>query len=73
MISAITTNLPVFIIIAPLFVAFVLPTWAQRKRLVENLVISVEILMLLGHVILLQLFCFKGIPIIYRMGGWSAP
>lgn len=74
MISAITTNLPVFIIIAPLFVAFVLPTWAQRKRLVENLVISVEILMLLGtcylaSIVLLQ----KGIPIIYQMGGWSAP
>ncbi len=74
MISAITTNLPVFIIIAPLFVAFVLPTLAQRMKLVENLVISVEILMLLGtcylaSIVLLQ----KGIPIIYQMGGWSAP
>ena len=40
----ITTNLPVFIIIAPLFVSFILPTLSKRIKLVENLVISVEIL-----------------------------
>ena len=74
MISAISTNLPVFIIIAPLFVAFVLPTLAKRKRLVENLVLSVEVLMLLGICYLASIVLFrKDIPIIYQMGGWPAP
>ena len=71
---AITANLPVFIIIAPLFVAFVLPTLTKRMRLVENLVISVEAFMLLGTCYLASIVLSqKGIPIIYQMGGWSAP
>ena len=71
---AITANLPVFIIIAPLFVAFVLPTLTKRMRLVENLVISVEAFMLLGTCYLASIVLSqKGIPIIYQMGGWPAP
>ena len=74
MIASITANLPVFVVIAPLFVAFVLPTFARRMRLVEGLVIFVETLGLVGagylaSIVLRQ----KGIPIIYQLGGWPAP
>lgn len=74
MTAAITANLPVFVVIAPLFVAFVLPVFARRMRLAEGLVIFVEALGLVGagylaYIVLAQ----KGIPIIYRMGGWQAP
>lgn len=74
MISAITTNLPIFVIIIPLFIAFILPTFSRRMKLVEGVVISTETLWLLGagylaSVVLLQ----NGTPIIYNMGGWAAP
>ncbi|NMB26018.1 MAG: hypothetical protein GX986_10855 [Firmicutes bacterium] len=74
MTAIITANLPVFVVIAPLFVAFVLPTLARRIRLVESLVIFVEVLGLVGagylaSIVLMQ----KGIPLIYSLGGWSAP
>lgn len=74
MTTAITANLPVFIVIAPLFVSFLLTTFAKRIRLVENLVLSVETLGLIGagylaYIVLIQ----KGAPIIYQMGGWPAP
>lgn len=74
MIYAIKTNLPVFVVIIPLFIAFILPTFARRIKLVEGLVISVETLWLLSagylaYMVLLQ----KGIPIIYSVGGWTAP
>ena len=74
MISAIKTNLPVFLVIIPLFLAFILPTFARRVKLVEGLVISVETVWLAGagylaSMVLLQ----KGVPIIYSMGGWTAP
>lgn len=72
--SLIATNLPVFVVIIPLFIAFILPTFARRIKLVEGLVISVETLWLiaagtLASIVLLQ----NGIPIIYSMGGWIAP
>lgn len=74
MTTSFTTNLPVFVVIAPLFVAIVLPTFARRMRLVEGLVILVEALGLAGagylaYMVLTQ----EGIPMIYSMGGWSAP
>ena len=74
MTAAITANLPVFVVIAPLFVAFVLPTFARRMRVVEGLVIFAEALGLVGAgymatIVLAQ----KGIPIIYSLGGWQAP
>ena len=74
MIDAIKINLPVFVVIIPLFIAFILPTLGSRLKLVEALVISVEGLWLLAAgylaaIVLLQ----NGIPIIYSMGGWQAP
>ncbi|NLM76425.1 MAG: monovalent cation/H+ antiporter subunit D family protein [Clostridiaceae bacterium] len=70
----ITTNLPVFIIIAPLFVSFILPTLSKRIKLVENLVISVEILGIALAVYLVSIILAqRGMPLIYQMGGWSAP
>ena len=74
MMATITANLPVFVVIAPLFVAFILPTFAHRLRLVEGLVMAVEALGLLGAGYLASLILLqKGIPIVYSMGGWSAP
>lgn len=74
MIATIKTNLPVFVVIIPLLIAFILPTFARRIKLVEGLVISVESLWLIAagyltYMVLLQ----NGIPIIYSMGGWTAP
>ena len=74
MISTIEANLPVFVVIIPLFIAFILPTFARRLKLVEGLVISVESLWLasaiyLASIVLLQ----NGTPIIYSLGGWVAP
>ncbi len=48
MTAVLTEHLPVFVVIAPLFAAFILPTLARRSRLVENLVILVEIISLAG-------------------------
>jgi len=74
MISAIETNLPVFVVIMPLFIAFVLPTFARRLKLVEGLVISIESLWLLSVVYLSSMVLLQnGIPIIYSVGGWTAP
>lgn len=74
MISAFKTNLPVFVVIIPLFVAFILPTFARRIKLVEGFVISVETLWVLSagylaSIVLLQ----NSIPIIYSVGSWTAP
>lgn len=74
MTAAITANLPVFVVIAPLFIAFILPTFARRMRLVESLVILAEVLGLVGAGFLASiLLARKGIPIIYPLGGWPAP
>jgi len=72
-ISSITANLPVFVVIAPLFVAFILTTFARRIRLVEGLVIFIEVLGLTGAGFLAVNVFIKNIPIIYQMGGWPAP
>lgn len=74
MTSTIKTNLPIFVVIIPLFIAFVLPTFARRIKLVEGLVISIETLWFisvgyLASMVLLQ----NSIPIIYSLGGWVAP
>lgn len=74
MISTIKSNLPVFVVIIPLFLAFVLPTFSRRIKLVEGLVISVETLWLLAASYLAYMVLLKnGSPIIYNMGGWLAP
>ncbi|NLJ84940.1 MAG: monovalent cation/H+ antiporter subunit D family protein [Firmicutes bacterium] len=74
MTAAIRANLPVFAVIAPLFVAFVLPTFARRTRLVEGLVIFVQAVGLWGTAYLARLVLAQGgLPIIYEVGGWSAP
>lgn len=74
MISAITLNLPVFIVIIPLFIAFILPTIARRIKLVEGIVIFTEIIWILGAVYLVSIVLLQnGVPIIYNMGGWKAP
>lgn len=74
MIATITTNLPVFLVILPLFLAFILPIFARRVRLVEGLVISTEAIWLLGAGYLASMVLLgQDLPIIYSMGGWSAP
>ena len=74
MTATIISNLPVFVVIAPLFVAFVLSTFARRIRLVESLVIAVLALGVLGAGYLASLVLMQnGIPIGYSMGGWPAP
>ncbi len=74
MISTIIANLPVFVVIIPLFIAFILPVLARRMKLVESLVISAETLWLLSAVSLASIVLIqKGTPIIYSVGGWSAP
>ncbi len=74
MISIIKTNLPIFVVIIPLFIAVLLPVLSRRIKLVEGLVISAETIWLLAagylaSIVLLQ----SGIPIIYNLGGWVAP
>ena len=74
MTTAMRANLPVFAVIAPLFAAFILPTFARRIRMVESLVIAIEALGLLAAGYLASLTLMqKAIPIIYSMGGWPAP
>ena len=74
MISTIKMNMPVFVVIIPLFIAFVLPTFGNRLKLVEGLVISTVILWLLGVGYLASMVLLKdGIPSIYSLGGWIAP
>lgn len=74
MTASIVENLPAFVVIAPLFVAFILPTLARRNRLVENMVVFVEIIALMGAAYLAILLTRQnGVPISYAMGGWSAP
>lgn len=74
MMSTIKTNLPVFVVIIPLFISFILPTFSRRLRLVEGLVISVETLWLLAAGYLASLVLLQGgIPSIYNFGGWTAP
>lgn len=74
MIDSITNNLPVFVVIIPLFIAFILPTFSRKMKLVEGLFITAETLWLIGagylaSIVLLQ----NSVPIIYNMGGWAAP
>lgn len=71
--ASIIANLPVFLVIAPLSIAFILTTFARRIRLVEGLVISIEVLGLVGAGLLASNVFIKNMPIIYQMGGWPAP
>ncbi len=72
----IKANLPVFIIIAPLVVAFLLPTFARKLKFVENLVIFVQVLMFAGigylaYIVFSRTLGETGMS--YRFGGWPAP
>ncbi len=74
MIETITENLSVIIVILPLFVAFVLPTYLKKIKLVDYSAIFASVLLLVGvgyltHIVLSQ----NGLPILYSLGGWSAP
>lgn len=74
MIPVIKNNLPVFVVIIPIFIALILPTFSRRMKLVEGLVISTGTVWLLfagflASVVLLQ----NGNPVMYSMGGWAAP
>ncbi|MCK9479836.1 MAG: hypothetical protein M0R40_10125 [Firmicutes bacterium] len=74
MMPSIIENLPVFAVITPLFIAFVLPTIAKRLKLVEGLVILAKILSLavascLAFIVLKQ----NILPLTYYMGGWAPP
>mgnify|MGYP000955023387 CR=1 FL=1 len=74
MISAMKMNISVFVIVIPLFIAFVLPTFGHHLKLVEGLVLSTETIWLLGAGYLASVVLLKdGIPIIYSLGGWAAP
>lgn len=74
MTAAIQAHLPVFVVIAPLFVSFVLSPMARRFRLVQGLVVGVEALGLLFAAYLAgMVIAAKGVPIIYSLGGWPAP
>ena len=72
--DTLTTNLPIFIVIAPLFLAFILPTISRKIRLVEVSVFVVGFLFAVGTIWLsFMLINQNGVPIIYELGGWSAP
>ncbi|MGI6037902.1 MAG: complex I subunit 5 family protein [Limnochordia bacterium] len=71
--TMITANLPVLVVIAPLFVACILPTLASRKTTVENLVVLVELLGLAGALGLAWIFLMQQTPILYHLGGWPPP
>src|SRR5574344_1085996 len=74
MIETITANLPVFVVIIPIFIAIILPIFARRIRLVEGLVIFAEVLWLISIGYLVSIVLKQnGVPIIYSMGGWVAP
>jgi multicomponent Na+:H+ antiporter subunit D len=74
MIATITSNLPIFIVIIPLFIAVLLPVLSRRIKLVEGLVISTETIWLLAAGYLASMVLLQnGIPIIYNLGGWLAP
>ena len=74
MTTLIRANLPVLVVIAPLFVAFILPPLARRIRLVEALALLGAVLGLggagyLASIVLTQ----QENPFIYQLGGWPAP
>jgi multicomponent Na+:H+ antiporter subunit D len=74
MIETITANLPVFVVIIPIFIAIILPIFARRIRLVEGLVIFAEVLWLISIGYLVSIVLKQnGVPIVYSMGGWVAP
>ncbi|MGI6537559.1 MAG: complex I subunit 5 family protein [Caldicoprobacterales bacterium] len=74
MTAGLKTNLPVFIVVIPMFVAFMLPTFARRIKWIEGTVAAVKLLGLaaaawLAHMVLYE----KDFPVKYIMGGWPAP
>jgi multicomponent Na+:H+ antiporter subunit D len=70
--TAIQGNLPVFIIIAPLFVGFIFPTIAKKQKLLDTILLGTEALFLVLAVIMAA-SVLTGESTPYLMGGWSAP
>lgn len=74
MMTSIKANLPVYIVIIPLFLSFILPIFAQRIKLVEGLVISIKSIWFIGAIYLTYIVLLQnGVPILYSMGDWAAP
>lgn len=74
MTAMIADNLPVLVIIVPLFIGVVLPVFARRLRLVEGMVVLAEALGLVGAGFLAYMVVTrKGADWIYQVGGWPAP
>ena len=74
MMTAVRDNLPVLVVVAPLCVAFVLPTLVRRLRLVESLVIAITVIGLLGAGYLaFRVYPGGGTALVYSVGGWPAP
>ena len=74
MMTAVRDNLPVLVVVAPLCVAFVLPTLVRRLRLVESLVIAITVIGLLGAGYLAsRVYPGGGTALVYSVGGWPAP
>lgn len=73
-IDIIIENLPVFLVIIPFIVAFIIPTFSKRVGLVEGVVLSAETLWFLSAALLAGLVLLVNKqPIVYNMGGWEAP
>lgn len=73
MTTAISSNLPVFVVIAPFIVAFILPTISRRLRLVESLTLVLSILLVVGAGLLTHYVKAQDTATFYSMGGWTAP
>lgn len=73
MISSISANLPVLVVITPIFAALILTPVARRIRLVQGIVIFFEALGFAGAVFLAYNVFIGKTPIIYQVGGWPAP
>lgn len=74
MTALLRANLPVLVVIAPLFIAFILTPLARRIRLVETLAFLATVLGLgaAGHLATV-VFARRGSPFIYQLGGWPPP
>ena len=69
MTALIRTNLPVLVVIAPLFVAFILPPLARRIRLVEALAFLATVFGFgAAGYLAAVVFAQKGSPFIYQLG-----
>ena len=74
MTAMIADNLPVLVIIVPLFIGVVLPVFARRLRLVEGMVVLAEALGALWAPVFLLTWSLPGKVLTgSTRGGWLAP